>query len=91
MNATALIQVCFYSELLSQIQALVPERMHVVLGGTASPEQFQVQRYIAYLRKANSEFNRAWTVGADEFTGSGFSLVTGVRYYHSGVLIEVGK
>jgi uncharacterized protein len=33
--------------------------MHVVLGGTASPEQFPVQRYVAYFRKVRSEFEKA--------------------------------
>jgi uncharacterized protein len=66
-KATALIQLCFYSELLSRIQALEPEQMHVVLGGAASPEKFQVQRYIAYFRKVKSEFERAWNSIADTY------------------------
>ena len=41
--------------------------MHVVLGGTASPEQFQVQRYIAYFRKVRSEFERAWKSEAETY------------------------
>jgi len=33
-KATALVQLCFYSHLLSRIQGLEPKKMHVVLGGT---------------------------------------------------------
>ncbi len=66
-KATALVQLCFYSHLLSRIQGLEPKKMHVVLGGTASPEQFQVQRYIAYFRKVRSEFERAWKSEADTY------------------------
>src|SRR5208282_1538314 len=66
-KATALVQLCFYSDLLSRIQGLEPKKMHVVLGGTASPEQFQVQRYIAYFRKVRSEFEKAWKSEADTY------------------------
>ena len=66
-KATALVQLCFYSELLARIQGVEPQWMHVVLGGTASPEQFQVQRYIAYFRKVRSEFERAWKSEADTY------------------------
>jgi predicted RecB family nuclease len=66
-KATALVQLCFYSHLLSRIQRLEPKKMHVVLGGTASPEQFQVQRYIAYFRKVRSEFEKAWKSEAETY------------------------
>jgi predicted RecB family nuclease len=59
-KATALIQLCFYSDLLARIQGVEPQWMHVVLGGTAAPERFQVQRYIAYFRKVRGEFETAW-------------------------------
>jgi predicted RecB family nuclease len=59
-KATALVQLCFYSDLLSRIQGVEPQWMHVVLGGTATPERFQVQRYIAYFRKVRREFEKAW-------------------------------
>ena len=39
-KATALVQLCFYSDLLSRIQGVEPQWMHVVLGGTATPERF---------------------------------------------------
>jgi predicted RecB family nuclease len=66
-KATALVQLCFYSHLLSRIQGFEPKKMHVVLGGAATPEQFQVQRYIAYFRKVRSEFQRAWKSEADTY------------------------
>src|SRR6202163_4900237 len=41
--------------------------MHVVLGGTAAPERFQVQRYIAYFRNVRSEFEKAWKLERDTY------------------------
>jgi predicted RecB family nuclease len=38
-KAGALIQLCFYSDLLSQIQEAQPEWMHVVLGRDMNPEK----------------------------------------------------
>ena len=35
-KATALVQLCFYSDLLARIQGVEPQWMHVVLGGAAS-------------------------------------------------------
>ena len=66
-KATALVQLCFYSDLLSRIQGVEPQWMHVVLGGTATPERFQVQRYIAYFRKVRSEFEKAWKTETDTY------------------------
>jgi predicted RecB family nuclease len=61
-KAGAVIQLCFYSELISRIQGIEPQWMHVVLGGGAEPERLQVQRYIAYFRKVRREFEEAWRV-----------------------------
>jgi len=55
-KAGAVVQLCFYSALLSRIQGVEPRWMRVVLGGTAASERFPVQRYIAYFRKIKSEF-----------------------------------
>jgi predicted RecB family nuclease len=66
-KATALVQLCFYSDLLSRIQGLEPQWMHVVLGGTATPERFQVQRYIAYFRKVRNEFEIAWRLETETY------------------------
>jgi uncharacterized protein len=64
-KARAIVQLCFYSELLAQIQGLMPVYMHVVLGGNAQPEKFAVQRYLAYFRKVKREFVAAFDA-ADE-------------------------
>ena len=66
-KATALIQLCFYSDSLARIQGVEPQWMHVVLGGTATPERFQVQRYIAYFRKVREEFEEAWKLETDTY------------------------
>src|SRR5581483_805872 len=71
-KATALVQLCFYSDLLARHQGVEPQWMHVVLGGTASPERFQVQpynvqRYIAYFRRVRSEFESAWKRNAQTY------------------------
>jgi len=55
-KARAIIQLCFYSDLLSRIQGVLPDYMRVVLGGGAKPEKFFVQRYLAYFRKIKHEF-----------------------------------
>ena len=66
-KAGALVQLCFYSDLLSRIQGMEPQWMHVVLGGGAAPERFQVQRYIAYFRKVRGEFERDWKLDASTY------------------------
>jgi predicted RecB family nuclease len=66
-KATALVQLCFYSDLLARIQGMEPQWMHVVLGGTAIPERFQVPRYIAYFRKIRGEYQTAWKTETDTY------------------------
>jgi uncharacterized protein len=63
-KVNALIQLCFYSELLWRVQGRWPEFMHVVLGGGVGDETFRVDRYVAYFRKVRSEFDRARRVAA---------------------------
>jgi uncharacterized protein len=55
-KARAIMQLCFYSELVAAIQGREPERMHVVLGRGAQPEVFGVQRYLAFFRKVKRDF-----------------------------------
>jgi len=57
-KANALLQLCFYSDILAKIQAVVPQRMHVVLGDS-KVESFAVARYIAYFRKVRNDFLKA--------------------------------
>ncbi len=55
----AILQLCFYSELLAKIQGIPPEWMHVVLGGSTEPERFLVVHYAAYFRKVRRDFESA--------------------------------
>src|SRR6266513_1192881 len=57
-RANAILQLCFYSEVLAKTQGVVPERMHVVLGDS-KVESFAVACYIAYFRKVRNDFLRA--------------------------------
>jgi predicted RecB family nuclease len=66
-KARAIIQLCFYSELLSTIQEVVPDYMQVVLGGGAKPEKFFVHRYLAYFRKVKRDFLSAGLVAAETY------------------------
>jgi len=58
-EAGALIQLCFYSDLLSQIQGVQPDWMHVVLGRNMNSEKYPVEQYIAYFRKIKRDFDTA--------------------------------
>jgi uncharacterized protein len=66
-KARAIVQLCFYSELLAQIQGVMPTYMHVVLGGSAQPEKFVVQRYLAYFRKVRREFLAAYSAAGETY------------------------
>ena len=63
-KARAIIQLCFYSELVGEIQGVLPDYMHVVLGGGAQPEKFPVQRYLAYFRKIRRDFEEGYAANA---------------------------
>lgn len=66
-KARAIIQLSFYSNLLSEIQGVTPTHMHVVLGNGAHPETFSVHRYLAYFRKVQREFENANKVLAQTY------------------------
>jgi len=57
-RANAVLQLCFYSDILNKIQDVMPQRMHVVLGDS-KVESFAVASYIAYFRKVRNDFLRA--------------------------------
>jgi predicted RecB family nuclease len=64
-RASALLQICSYNEQLARIQGLMPERMHVVLGGVGiNQESFRVADYMAYYRTIKARFE----VAVDEST-----------------------
>jgi predicted RecB family nuclease len=50
-----LLQLCFYSELVEQVQGLAPEWMHVVLG-TRESQSFRVAEFAAYYRSVKRGF-----------------------------------
>jgi predicted RecB family nuclease len=66
-KARAILQLCFYSDLLSKIQGTQPEWMHVVLGGGAKAEKFLVSHYIAYFRKVRHDFNEASKISGSTY------------------------
>jgi predicted RecB family nuclease len=66
-KARAILQLCFYSDLLSKIQGVQPEWMHVVLGGGAKAEKFLVSHYIAYFRKVRHDFLEASKISGSTY------------------------
>jgi len=66
-KAGALIQLCFYSDLLSQIQQVQPDWMHVVLGRGLPADSHPVGQYIAYFRKIKRDFVRACNSPANTY------------------------
>ncbi len=64
VKAGAVLQLCSYVELLTALQSVQPEFMHVALGGSArTVERLRVDDYMAYYRAAKARFEAA--VGAD--------------------------
>ncbi len=59
-RVTALIQLCFYSDILTKMQGVEPELMHVVLGRTTESQKFRFKRYAAYFRRVLRDYNIAW-------------------------------
>jgi uncharacterized protein len=50
-KAGAILQLCLYSELLREIQGVLPERMHVVPRRPGlEPDSYRVEDYLAYYR-----------------------------------------
>ena len=50
-----IIQLCFYSELLSKLQGTIPTKMHLVLGDNRQ-ETFAVTDYLYYYQNAKKRF-----------------------------------
>jgi predicted RecB family nuclease len=59
-KAGALVQLCFYADLLSQIQGVLPDSVSTVLGNTTKPEAYPLGQYIAYFRKIKRDFEAAY-------------------------------
>lgn len=60
-----IIQLCFYSELLSKIQGEMPKYIHVVLGNKER-HSFPINDYFAYFKEAKQQFLDAVTKPAEE-------------------------
>jgi predicted RecB family nuclease len=67
IKAGALIQLCFYSDLLSVLQEVQPDWMHLVLGHNMNPESLPVSQYIAYFRKIKRDFETAYSTSAGTY------------------------
>ncbi len=59
-KAGALVQLCFYADLLSQIQGVQPDWVHTVLGDETEREKYHLEQYIAYFRKVKRDFGTAY-------------------------------
>jgi uncharacterized protein len=59
-KAGALVQLCFYADMLSQIQGIRPEWVHTVLGNGTDAEKYRLEQYIAYFRKLKRDFETAY-------------------------------
>ena len=59
-KAGAVLQICFYSEMLEAVQGSAPERMYLALGGPEGAlETFRVTDYAAYYRSVKGRFLQA--------------------------------
>ncbi len=63
-KATAVLQMCLYSELLAEIQGIAPRQMHVVKPGIEKSDEFEIDSlrladFMAYYRMAKARFVNA--------------------------------
>ncbi len=66
-KAGALVQLCFYAHLLSQIQGVQPEWVHTVLGRGTEAEKYPLAQYIAYFRKVKWDFEQTYNQPPDSY------------------------
>ena len=58
-KASAVLQLCMYSEMLTALQGVAPERMHLALGGVQRETvSFRVADYAAYYRSVARDFEQ---------------------------------
>jgi predicted RecB family nuclease len=55
----ALIQLCFYADLLYQVQEVQPDWVRIVLGSGMNSEKYPLEQYSAYFRKIKRDFEIA--------------------------------
>ncbi|HET6929665.1 MAG TPA: TM0106 family RecB-like putative nuclease, partial [Candidatus Acidoferrum sp.] len=66
-KAGALVQLCFYADLLSRIQGVQPDWVHTVLGSATQPEKYHLEQYIAYFRRVKRDFETAHRQPPDSY------------------------
>ena len=69
-KGNTVLQICLYSDLLSEAQKLAPEFAYVVVPGTRyEPQQFRIADYAAYYRRVRKSLERAVTaaIGDDNY------------------------
>ena len=60
-KASAVLQLCMYSEMLAALQGVAPERMHLALGGVQRETvSFRVADYAAYYRSWHETLSNTW-------------------------------
>jgi predicted RecB family nuclease len=63
-KAGAILQVCSYVEQVARVQGLTPERLHLVLGGSAQEiVSYRVDAFMAYYRRIKAAFEGAVAAG----------------------------
>ena len=65
-KANALLQLCFYSDLLSHVQGVLPKHMALVLGGM-NVQPFETVRYVAYFRRLRKRFEEALAFASETY------------------------
>jgi len=66
-KAGALVQLCFYADLLSKIQGVQPDWVHTVLGNATEAEKYHLEQYIAYFRKVKRDFEAAYNQSPNSY------------------------
>jgi uncharacterized protein len=66
-KAGALVQLCFYADLLSQIQGVQPDWIHTVLGNATEAEKYRLEKYMAYFRKLKRDFEAAYNQSPNSY------------------------
>ena len=68
-KAGAILQLCLYSDLLTEIQGLMPEHMYVVVPWSEFiPQRYRFADYAAYYRKVKRSLRSAMTNGGRQDT-----------------------
>ncbi|HEU0244165.1 MAG TPA: TM0106 family RecB-like putative nuclease [Candidatus Limnocylindrales bacterium] len=76
VKAGAILQICSYVDMLTGLQGVEPEYLHVVLGGRQRPTDRQrVDDFMAYFRRVKAEFGRAVGLPGDDTAGVAYPPV----------------